>query len=289
MYNVCVYIRMQRDFVYRSANSELSAATDVVFVSETEMGVSYMNGVFEIVDIDTRKCIQTHKFEHPVTGLAYHDGLIVVQLKSHTVECYQICDGWTLKWSFPCELAVTFSKPIIRNIHATPVCYFVESSSKLVCVELNSGRMHKIFQTPQNVKGINLAMCHTDKGIAILYESNQVVHINDDGNLHVETALLSSTLSCVPTAIQSVNGTIWVGYSEGKVVELSGIAVCSIEETGIGAIAKNGLIGCWDGTLHQPETLSPHLGSAIRQISVSSNYVAVASSDGRVSTFLMPS
>ena len=280
------------DFIYRSANSDMSNTTDIAFIDSITMAVGFANGNVDIVNIDERKLVSTHKFEHPVIGMAYQDALLVVQTKSDTVSCWMV-NEWKCIWKNECKSATTFAKPLILNSFA----YYVSSGrSHLNCVSLTTGELLHVFKPDETVKGMVVALIATNNTVLVLFESNHLVEISN-GDVIKKILIGPLQGTNIPTAISEYKSGTWlVGYSDGKVM------VGSLKKKwelfwsnkggiGIGAIlGSRDLAGSWTGDLdimnEERSVKSPHLGCAIRQIASSPEYIAIASSDGRVSTYL---
>ena len=285
--------RYSQDFVYRSEFSDLSGATDVVFIDPITIAVSFQNGQVDVLDIAMRRVIRSKKFSFPVTGLVVdRNGKLIVQTKSHALQ------NWDSEWSVDCKTATTFSRPVLVG---NEYVWVVSAGQSTISVVSEGVVKREVDLTKFGASGMVVAMHADAPRVVILSESSHILEFEADGTFVALTSVTPSTKEACPTAFCRVPGAFLVGYSDGTVVTAGGDDQHPCwqwpDAVGIGCMHSCGdsvVVGSWKGGLVRIDDLNGAMSeavpschsSAIVKIAGSTDYLAAASSDGRVSIFL---
>ena len=300
---------MELDYVYRSRQSEMAPVADCVWLTEELLVVAFRTGLIEIVDVETRAVVATHKLENKtILSIASVVGSqkIFIQTKADSVSLFQIED-WKCLWTVSTSTAVTFARPTVAGDR---VCFVSKGQSVMSMVNIETGYVERqIDLAPTGANGITVAIAVSGDGWQALTESVHVVSVSADGKVDtvIRVPFPSTQESVIPTAFFSRSADSWiVGFSDGSLQELSfATGRKSLESNpldipvqgGIGAVTKSasGMVlgGTWQGhifTLPEvPDQDQPHSSSIVKAC-CSLVRAAVASTDGRVSVWdLFPS
>jgi len=280
------------------------------------MVIAYESGLVEIVNVEEREILSSFLFLKPVVSVLGYikDGFakIFVHIKCDSVKCMCVnTDGtWEQAWSFNNPTAVSFAKMILNMQNGAIV--FPSSGQNTVSVaRIEDGYLLgevQISNSNRGVAGMISAMTHKScSHVSLLTESGHVVtvdlpscdivsteEIRFPGDPHVD--------SIIPISLEySSGGVCSIGYSNGIIQKIDKDVHEWYKDTrgsGISCIKRLGedkyIIATWKGSVAVVDDnglavvvlKTPHTCN-LSQVAATSQRVAVASTDGRVSIWVL--
>ena len=272
---------VELDFVYRSLASEMAPAVDAGWLSDELLVVGFLNGLAEVVNVDSRELISAHRLEgKSITGICVVDtNHVAIQTKGDSITFFRLPE-WKVFWSISTKKAVSFARPVIID---RTVCFVINGQAEMGFVNIDTGNLEYKLLLPES-PGLVTAIENHENNFKILTESGTIFSVSGDGSkINGSHRIVFPDQSAVPTSM--VSGI--VGFSDGSIFKDGSLSKSM--ESGIGALTVSSegilLVGGWDGTV-LPCDNQPHIAS-IRSITSRANRVAVASTDGRVSLWYL--